>query len=74
MRCEALVCRASVLIASLSFDCKGGPSLSIIYPSVSGFVLGLWIDHRSEFIRPRTRAERFYRQLHNQGRLLKEDL
>jgi hypothetical protein len=57
MRREALACRASVLVVSLSFDCKGGPSLNIIYPSVSGFVLGLWINHEANlFVRELERS------------------
>jgi hypothetical protein len=64
MRREALACRASVLIASLSFDCKSGRPSKYHSPSISGFVLGLWITKEAKLFLREVERSGSYRQLH----------
>jgi hypothetical protein len=74
MRREALACRASVLIAILSFDCKSGRPLNTIYPSIGDFVLRLSITNEAKLFVQELERSGFYRQLHDKVRFPKEDL
>ena len=64
MRREALAGLASVLIASLGFEsAKAADRLNIIYPFISGIVLGLSITKKANCLSGNSKRCGFYRQL-----------
>ena len=64
MRREALACRASVLIASLSFDCKSGRPSKYHSPFHQRFRSRPLDNQRSEIVVREVERSGFYRQLH----------